>query len=48
VIRAPEALMNERELTVLVMNENYADEIRRSCRELGIDPTFVDAGIRPL
>jgi hypothetical protein len=48
VIRAPEALMNERELTVLVMNENYADEIRRSCRELGIDPTLVDAGIRPL
>jgi SAM-dependent methyltransferase len=33
----------ERDLTVIVMNENYLDEIRRTCRELRVDATFVDA-----
>jgi hypothetical protein len=45
VIKAPEALTNARELTVVVMNQNYADEIRLRCRRLGIDATFVDAGL---
>jgi hypothetical protein len=45
VIKAPEALTNARELTVVVMNQNYADEIRLRCRRLGVDATFVDAGL---
>jgi hypothetical protein len=48
VIKAPEALTNARELTVVVMNQNYADEIRLRCRRLGVDATFVDAGVGPL
>lgn len=43
-IQAPEALRSlERPLTVLVMNENYREEIERACAELGVDATFANA-----
>jgi len=43
-IEAPEALRSlERPPTVLVMNENYREEIERACAELGVDATFASA-----
>jgi len=51
LISPPEVLaqdQGERELAVLVMNENYVDEIRRTCRDLRIEATFVDANADPV
>ena len=50
VIRSPEVLTDEagRELAVLVMNENYGDEIRRTCRGLGVEAAFFDGNAEPL
>jgi SAM-dependent methyltransferase len=50
VIRAPNVLAHElnRELAVIVMNENYSDEIQQACRGLGLDPAFFDGNIEPL
>lgn len=43
-ISAPAALRDaEDRLTVVVMNENYGEEIKRTCREMGADITCVNA-----
>ena len=33
----------QRPLTILVMNENYLEEIERTCADLSLDATFVTA-----
>jgi hypothetical protein len=45
VIESPGALLGAggRRLAVMVMNMNYADEIRASCDALGLDAEFFDA-----
>lgn len=43
-IEAPEVLRTlQRPLTILVMNENYLEEIERACADLSLDATFVTA-----
>lgn len=45
-ISPPEALceLGEKPLAVLVMNENYREEIRHTCLELGLDASFITMG----
>jgi hypothetical protein len=50
VISPPEVLTEldgDGKLAVFVMNENYSDEIRRTCRELNVDAILVDAYTNP-
>jgi SAM-dependent methyltransferase len=35
-------LQGERQVAVLVVNENYLGEVRRTCRELNVDARFID------
>ena len=43
-IEAPDSLRTlTRPRTILVMNENYRDEIERTCADLSVDATFVTA-----
>lgn len=51
-IDAPEMLKTvaSRQIAILIMNDNYADEIKQQCRamSLGVPPRFMDAAGRPI
>ncbi len=49
-IEAPEVLLkaSKEKLIIIVMNENYGEEIFRKCREMGLDPILVNANGTPI
>jgi hypothetical protein len=47
MITSPDALLDrafDRAPLLDVMNENYRDEIERTCQELGVEPTLASLG----